>query len=297
MSVEDASTEKRWFVGVDGSPDAKSALRWAVQFAVEQRANITPLGAWHVPLALAAMAGRRGGHVDRDGLRAEAAVAADETLAAVNSKGVVDDPLILEGHPSPLLLDRASGDAIVVVGRRGISALKHRLLGSVSQYLATHAEGPVVVVPADWDDRPCQRIVVGFDGSEHSAQALRWALDIAPADSDVVALIAIDVAPWLSIERSSEMYPGLVAAAETRITDAADAVDPHRRAQRFVVVQGPRHAFTEAFSAADTDLVVVGPRGIGGLATAMLGSVSTWLLSNAPCPVAVVPLNSTRDEH
>lgn len=294
MGIEVASTEKHWFAGVDGSPDAKAALRWAVQFAVERGEIVTPLSAWHLPLALVAMAGRRGGDVDRIGMKAQATVAADETLAAVNTKGVVDNAIIAEGHPAPLLLERASDDAIIVVGRRGISALKHRLLGSVSQYLATHSEGPVVVVPADWDDRRCQRVVVGFDGSEHSAAALRWALDIAPAGSDVVALIAIDVAPWLSAERTEELYPDLIAEAQKRITDAADAIDPLHRAERSVVLHGPRQAFAEAFT--DADLIVVGPRGIGGLARAMLGSLSTWLLSDAPCPVAVVPSTQTPGE-
>ncbi len=287
MRSETASTPKQWFVGIDGSPDAKAALRWAVQFAGERGEHVTPLSAWHLPLALVAMAGRRGGNVDRTGMRAEAAVAADETLAEVDTNGVVDDPIIAEGHPAPLLLERASDDSIVVVGRRGISALKHRLLGSVSQYLATHAAGPVVVVPADWDDRPCRRVVVGFDGSDHSAAALSWALDLAPAESEVIALIAIDVAPWLGAERTKELYPDLIAEAEQRIAAAADAVDPLHRAHRSVVLHGPRQAFSDALS--DADLVVVGPRGIGGLAWAMLGSVSTWLLSDASCPVAVVP--------
>ena len=140
---------------------------------------------------------------------------------------------------------------------------------------------------------PPNSIVVGFDGSEHSAAALRWALDIAPADSVVVALIAIDVAPWLSMERTEELYSDLMAESEKRITDAADEIDPLHRAERSVVGEGPRHAFAEALT--DADLVVVGPRGVGGLARTMLGSVSTWLLSNAPCPIAVIP-SDTADE-
>ena len=86
----------------------------------------------------------------------------------------------MEGHPAPILSDMAGPDTPLVVGRRGISQLRHRVLGSVSQYLATHARGPVVVVPDEWESSPLQRIVVGFDGSEDAAAALRWALSIAP---------------------------------------------------------------------------------------------------------------------
>lgn len=289
---EGVSPAKRWYVGVDGSPDASAALRWAVRFAADRKESVTPIGAWHLPLALAAMAGRRGGNVDQMGMKAEATVAASKTIESVDGLGVVASAVIEQGHPAPLLLERAGEDAVIVVGRRGISALKHRLLGSVSQYLATHADGPVVVVPAGWDDQPCRKIVVGFDGSDHAAAALRWAIDIAPADSQVVAVIAIDVAPWLSEERTAQLYPDLIAEAEQRITDAADAVDPLHRAERSVVLHSPRQAFAEALG--DADLIVVGPRGIGGLARAMLGSVTTWLLHDAPCPVAVIP--STESE-
>ncbi len=293
MSIETAIAEGRWVVGVDGSPDARAALQWAARMAAERGERVTPIAGWHVPLPLVAMAGRRGGDVDRMGMQAEAATSADHTVGAIDDCGVVDAPLVIEGHPAPLLLERSGPDRVIVAGRRGISALKHRLLGSVSQYLATHADGPVVVVPADWDDRPCRRIVVGFDGSDHSADALRWALDLATDDCTVVALIAIDVAPWLSPELTMERDGDLIEQAQQRITGSLDGVDPLRRAERLVVLHSPRQAFAEALT--DADLVVVGPRGLGGLARSMLGSLTTWLLSAAACPVAVVPSTSVAE--
>lgn len=295
---------QQWIVGIDGSPDGCAALNWAVAIAVDRHETVTPLAAWHVPIAMSLMSGRRAIEVDRLGLQAEAEVRVAETIAAVEAPAdVVLDPLIVESHPAAALLDAsteytaASSSAVepstpaagttVVVGRRGISDLKHRLLGSVSQYLATHASGPVVVVPANWSGRPCRRIVVGFDGSDHSAAALRWALDVAPSGATVVALIAIDVIPWLSPEVVEQRHPEEIEAGKQRILALADAADPEQRAERVVVIHGARHALAEVD--ADADLIVVGPRGIGGLARAVLGSVTTWLLHDAPCPVAVVP--------
>lgn len=291
MSATGTSSKQSWVVGVDGSPDSVSALGWAVRMATGREEVVTPVSAWHVPLALAAMAGRRGGDVDEMGLRAQAGVAAADTLAAVEQtstvEGVVAASIVEEGHPTQSLLDRSSPESVIVVGRRGVSAVKHRLLGSVSQYLATHAVGPVVVVPADWDDRPCQKVIVGFDGSAHSVAALRWAIDIVPDTAAVIALMALDVSPWLDSQGAVDLYPEVVAGVERQMLDALDAADPTGRTGRLVATGGPRDAF-EA-SMADADLVVVGPRGMGGLERTMLGSVSTWLLSNAPCPVAVIP--------
>lgn len=278
---------RTWIVGLDASRDATSALQWANRIARQRGEHVSPVATWHVPLPLAALAGRRPIDVDRAGLEAEVTFHALEAVAQLDDATSVDDPRIIEGHPATVLCDLAGPTTTLVVGRRGISALRHRLLGSVSQYLATHAPGPVVVVPEGWTANPIHRIVVGFDGSDHAAAALRWALSIAPDDAEVEVLIAVDVIPWLSPELVAERHEDTVTAARKRISSACDQVDPDERASRNFVLHGPRQALAEACATAD--LVVVGPRGIGGLARAVLGSVTTWLLHDAPCPVAIVP--------
>lgn len=274
-------------VGLDGSDGSASALRWAHALATARHERVTPIAAWHVPFPIWLMSGRRVVDVDRAGIKAEVAVHAAEAIRRVDDESVLDEPLVVEGHPAQVLLEAAGVDTPLVVGRRGISELQHRLLGSVSQHVATHASGPVVVVPDDWETSPLERIVVGFDGSEHAAAALSWALSIAPEGAEVEALIALDVIPWLSPETVVERHPDAVADARDRISAVADEVDPAGRASRHFVLHGPRHALSDVFE--DADLVVVGPRGIGGLARTVLGSVTGWLLNEADCPIAVVP--------
>lgn len=277
-----------WIVGVDGSPDGCIALGWAVEMANEVGGAVTPLTAWRLPLPVALGARHRVLEVDRLGHEAEAATLAASSADSIDDPGgVVMEPRVVEGHPASVLLAESNAESCVVVGRRGVSDLKHRLLGSVSQYLATHADGPVVVVPASWVATPCRRIVVGFDGSDHAAAALRWALDVAPSDAEVIALIAIDLVPWLRPELVEERYGDILEEARERLVAAVDDVDGDGRAERRVVLHGARQALAAA--GADADLIVVGPRGIGGVARTILGSVSTWLLHDAPCPVAVVP--------
>ncbi len=277
-----------WIVGVDGSPDSCTALNWAVAMASDIGGAVTPLTVWRVPLPISLGARHRVLEVDRLGLEAEAAMLASATVDGVDDPAeVVVETRVVEGHPAPVLLAETNPESGVVVGRRGVSNLKHRLLGSVSQYLATHAHGPVVVVPASWVTTPCRRIVVGFDGSDHAAAALRWALEVAPPDAQVTALIAIDLVPWLRPELVEERYADLLDEARQRLLAAVDDVDVAGRAERTVVLHGARQALASA--GADADLIVVGPRGIGGVARTILGSVTTWLLHDAPCPVAIVP--------
>jgi nucleotide-binding universal stress UspA family protein len=277
-----------WTVGLDGSLSADGALAWATSLAAERDERVRPVVAWHVPLPIAAMSGRRAIDVDRMGLRAQAEVFAHDAIGRLPDSSRVDPVCVYEGHPAHVLESCAGPETALVVGRRGVGELKHRVVGWVSRYLATHAAGPVIVVPEGWSPRPTRSIVVGFDGSEYSQAALAWALEIAPPHAEVRALVAVDVIPWLRPELVLERHPDEIAAARHRINAAADAVDPpDSRASREFVIEGPRRAFTQALESAD--LVVVGPRGIGGLARMLLGSVTTWLLHESPCPVAVIP--------
>ena len=279
-----------WIVGLDGSDGSASALRWADSLAEARNERVTPIAAWHVPFPNWLMSWRSTIDDDRARIEAEVAAQAAEVVARLGDPTVVDEPRVLEGHPAPTLLEMAGPTTPLVVGRRGISELKHRLLGSVSQYVVTHATGPVVVVPDGWGIAPLRRIVVGFDGSEFAAAALRWALSIAPPDAEVEALVAIDVIPWLSAETVVERHPDEVKEARTRIAAVADEVDPDGRATRTFRIEGPRYALLDA--SLDADLVVVGPRGVGGIERVMLGSTTTWLLHDSRCPVAVVSAES-----
>lgn len=286
MSAPDVAA-RTWTVGVDGSDDASAALRWAAGFAGQTGGRVVPLTAWHLPLSIKLASTKRVLEVDRNGLRAEAEVLVADVVEQLGLTDAVAEPMVIESDAATALLERAEAGDQIVVGRRGVSDLRHRLLGSVSTSVATHARGPVVVVPRDWTHRQCRRIVVGFDGSEYAQSAVRWALDVAPDDAVVEALIAVDVIPWLRPELVASRYPDELVAAEERIGAALHDVDPDGRLERHEVVHGPRQAFADAFGSAD--LVVVGPRGLGGAARAVLGSLTTWLLHDAPCPVAVVP--------
>jgi nucleotide-binding universal stress UspA family protein len=276
----------KWLVGIDESAGARSALQWAVRVADAGGDRVVPLTAWRLPPSMLLTLGRRPS--DLDGVRDRADLMAQRTVQAVGDHRVMDPLVVVEGHPADALLGHADSDTVVVVGRCRADGRKHLLSGSVSRYVATHASTPVVLVPEGWRARPLTRIIVGFDGSDYATAALRWAVEVAPPTSVVTALIAIDVIPWLAPEVVAERHPDDVAAARQRLLDAADVADPRQRADREVVLHGARQALAEACGTAD--LVVVGPRGLGGVARAFLGSVSAWLVHDALCPVAVVPL-------
>jgi nucleotide-binding universal stress UspA family protein len=279
-----------WIVGIDGSEAAVSALRWTVGQGAHRDVQITALGAYHVPAIMAMFTAKRGFGVDELGLAATAGHDVDLAIEAVTGSAGAAVPVlpqVIDGQAQHVLVDASVEADLLAVGRTGSGELRHHLLGSVSRYCVTHAHAPVAVVPADAAPDAVSSIVVGFDGSDHAGAALRWALEFAGTTAAVRVVAAIEVAPWVDEELSRDRFADQIEGEERRITDALDAVDPDGRAERSIVLQGPRQALAEAQPG--TDLVVVGTRGRGLVAAGLLGSVSTWLLHDSTVPVVVVP--------
>jgi nucleotide-binding universal stress UspA family protein len=138
------------------------------------------------------------------------------------------------------------------------------------------------------------RIVAGIDGSPASLSALRWAIRQAGLTGAVVdAVIAwhypVPAGVYGWVPSGTEQGYDFREIAEKIVADAvSDALDPgsdvHVRAQ--VAEGNPARVLLDA--SAGADLLVVGSRGHGGFAEALLGSVSQHCVHYAPCPVVVI---------
>jgi nucleotide-binding universal stress UspA family protein len=142
------------------------------------------------------------------------------------------------------------------------------------------------------------RIVVGVDGSELGRAALEWAVAEARLrDASVVAVHA-----WEFVPPPSLTEPGLVPmpagdladdlererdAAGAVLEEAVDQVDTDGvQIESLLAETAAGDALVDA--AGGADLVVVGSHGRGGLASALLGSVSGHVVRHAPCPVVIL---------
>jgi nucleotide-binding universal stress UspA family protein len=291
--------ERQWIVGIDASDDARAALRWAAMHAPGRADEVVALTTYHVPVALSLMMAKRAFDVDRLGIEAtaghdvdvaleELGVVREEGAAAGQALGVRYVTEVVEGHPGATLVERASHADLLVVGQQGDGGPHpHVMLGSVSRYCSTHAVAPVVVVPPDPPARECRRVVVGYDGSTNADRALAWALAFAPPDATVKAIIALEMTPWLEDDLVRARFPEEIDRETERLSGRLSELTDDPRLEREVVLQDARDAIVEA--SASTDLLVLGARGHGTIAAALLGSVTTWVLHHAPCPVAVIP--------
>ena len=138
-------------------------------------------------------------------------------------------------------------------------------------------------------------IVAGVDGSPSSISALRWAIAQAGlTGASVDAVIA-----WHYPAAAAGGGYGMAAGgaepgdfreiAEKVIADAVStAADPASGVRVRPRVAEGNSARVLLDASAGADLLVVGSRGHGGFAEALLGSVSQHCVQHASCPVVVI---------
>lgn len=289
MRRHDEVMNERWIVGIDGSFGSRSALGWALHHAPDRQARIVAVKGYARSAGERAKALLPVGGEPRSGAGTVALAELDASITDLDPDGHVER-VVAEGAPARAIINAAHDASLIVVGRHGSGGIWHGTIGSVSRYCVTHAPVPTVVVPTDWNRTDIRRILVGFDGSDHATAALGWALDFARGDTTVVALVAIEIAPWLAPELVELRLEHELRAEEQRLIGLLDAADPHGLVEREVVVRGARPALARA--AEHADLVVVGAHGAGRVMTNVIGSVSTWLLDVCTNPVVVVPERS-----
>ncbi len=137
------------------------------------------------------------------------------------------------------------------------------------------------------------QIVVGVDGSEHSVDALRWAAEEARLRGATLKVVASFATPIMSTgyEVAAPDPSDLAAASNTMLGAAIDTIREDGVLEGVDVVTEALegHAGEQLIRlSADADLLVVGARGHGGFLGLLMGSVTTYVVNHAVCPVVVV---------
>jgi nucleotide-binding universal stress UspA family protein len=282
----------RVIVGVDGSEPSRAALRWAAQDAARRGAELVVVHAydWRVVGARMQVGG---GYADAMRENAERVVAAAVAEARSSRPSLAVTGRTTVGPAAAVLLDCTEDGDLIVVGSRGRGGFRSLVLGSVSQQVATHARGPVVVVRgrAAVGDGP---VVVGVDASPASSRTVGAAFHEAAlrgAKLSVVSVVVEATPPWgpdaapyvdevgqLQLESTRQRLAEEIAPWAEKFPDVP--VDPAAVGGHpaEVLIDQSRHAA----------LVVVGTRGHGGFDGLLLGAVSLQLIHHSDCPVLIV---------
>ena len=276
-------------VGVDESPNAAQALRWAVEEGAVRHEPVTAVMAWGY---IAQHNAEPNQPFNPDYHEADARAVLTELVRPRWARNRASPRSSCATSRLAALLEAAHGATLLVVGARGVGGFEGLLLGSVSRQVLHHATCPVAVVRTSSQAPVTRRIIVGVDGSESARRALRWAIDKGRARQVPVVAVHTWRYPYTSIGFYAPVVDlDLVEKSAAALLDQQiEAVDtsglPSPVERR--VVPGPGAAAIMA-SADEDALVVVGSRGLGGFKGLLLGSVSDQLTLHASCPVVVLP--------
>ena len=284
-------------VGVDGSEQALTAARWALDVAARRHQPLEVVHSWSVPLPPVGLGPAPVGLND-DNIRQAAQRVLDDSVEALGSEAPEVDitGTLYPGTPTAALLEAGERAAMVVVGSSGLDRVTEFILGSVTQQVVAHANCPVAVVPSKGSDEPgveAGRVVVGIDGSQLSVDATHIAFEEASLRHTGLTLLHAWSAPGYdtagvvlpdSFALEDAHSDELRAMAETVAGLGEKYPDVH--IQQRLRHGRPSKVLADASHGAA--LVVVGSRGHGGFASLVLGSTSRSLLHHAYSPVLVV---------
>lgn len=139
-----------------------------------------------------------------------------------------------------------------------------------------------------------KRILVATDGSSSSTEAVAFAVELA-ADTDaelnfVHVVPVLDIVPGVDMGAVGAVYEHPVSEHDrTLLDEAATIATGQGVVATTTLLRGDTvdeivtHADSE-----DVDLIVIGSRGHGAIASTLLGSVSHRVLSETKRPVLVV---------
>ncbi|MFF1296279.1 MULTISPECIES: universal stress protein [unclassified Streptomyces] len=273
-------TAQHVVVGVDGSLIAVRALDRAADEALSRNATLRIVFA--VP--------------DRD--EAGPVLAAAAARIRARHPGLPVVTTASEAGAVEALVRESEGAVLTVVGNRGLGGFTGLLLGSVSQHLAEHTRGPLLVVRGD---HPCdggRDVLLGLSGDAEEVAAAHAFQEAERRGARLRVLHA-----WIQRHVTPEL-PSLVPATgpgqrELARADAAEEAVPrfgmallHERYPEVEVeartVRGsPAHALLEATR--EAGLVVIGARHRAGRSRPSLGPVAHAVLHRSHCPVLLVP--------
>lgn len=140
-----------------------------------------------------------------------------------------------------------------------------------------------------------RRITVAIDGSPNALAALDSAIDLALHYQGSLVVVAIAPLPPVFVSSTEPYVPAAVPSSE---------LDRYRSIVEQAVRQAESAGVSSVTGLCDegvvvdeilgllerhpTDLLIVGSRGLSTARRLLLGSVSTALVTHAPCPVLVV---------
>jgi nucleotide-binding universal stress UspA family protein len=191
------------------------------------------------------------------------------------------------------LAERGEAD-LIVLGSTHHAHLGSVAPGSVAEHLLHGARCRLVIAPkgyaqADHSQDRLRVAAVGFDGMAESFAALDEAAKLASKFGGSLRVIGV-ATPVPAMGAAAAARAGAEAGPDfqTQLNQAVAELPAELRALPVFERGDPVEKLLEA-AEMGVDLLVLGSRGFGPVMRLLIGSVSSRVIREAPCPVLVVP--------
>ncbi len=133
------------------------------------------------------------------------------------------------------------------------------------------------------------KILLATDGSSNSLRAAENALEIAKRFKAKVTLIYVAYVPGLyKGDISSELMESFVEDGKKILSDTASVFEKNDFTVDSKLIREKKPSLALCATAKNYDLLVIGTRGLHKKQESSLGSVSSYVIQCAPCPVLLV---------
>lgn len=135
-------------------------------------------------------------------------------------------------------------------------------------------------------------ILLGVDGSKNALHAAKMAGNLARnVKSEIIRIVVASepVPPYLGEPNLQTAISARMKEADEILKKAIEIVGEIPGEVHTEILEGsPAEAILDVARTRKSDLIVMGSRGLGRLAGALLGSQSQKVVHHAPCPVLIV---------
>lgn len=137
-----------------------------------------------------------------------------------------------------------------------------------------------------------EKILLAVDGSEHGLRAAQMAGELARdmKSAELHVVVAYDpIPPYIGDPYMQYAIEARLKDSQAILQSAVAAVGEIPGKLQSELLEGsPAEAIVNVAATHQSDVIILGSRGLGRLAGALLGSTSQKVIAHAPCPVLVV---------
>ncbi len=286
-------------LGMDGSKEAELAANTAVSLAQKTDSELHVIHVLALPLDTHDPSSFEPGV--REQLEKRTRTRLEELVGTIEAAGgEVEGSHLGVGRPDAEIIAQAEalGSGLIVVGSRGLGAIRRALTGSVSDSVVRHAHCPVMVVRGEAVEFP-SRILLATDGSEDANLAASTATDLAKSTDSDLHVVYVEPVSYIyqltdweaaSTDLPSRLDQAAEIAARNWLEEQVQKIreEGGEIAGVHARVSYPDAEIVGLAGRLGAGLIVIGSRGLGPLRRALMGSVSDSVVRHAHCPVMVV---------